>query len=186
MTHPAARRWLIFALPLGLAVAAVVAFRSGAHRAETPSNAALEPPPQAPPTAPMAEPSAPAPVAEVAPPREEGAPTAASPARTDAKLVAPGIPESEEVRTMRAIQGALRGNDPQRALALIEAADREFGPENEQRRRLEIEALVGTDQIGRSHAKAEQFYRTYPDSSAARDVERLTGYHPRPWGPDGG
>ena len=78
---------------------------------------------------------------------------------------------------------ALLPRDPARALVLIEAADRRFGSEHEGRRALEIEALVGLERIGQSHAKAEHFYRRYPESAAKLRIEQLTGYHPRPWGP---
>jgi hypothetical protein len=72
---------------------------------------------------------------------------------------------------------------PQQTLVLIEAADRRFGSAVEARRKLEIEALVRLQRIGLAHAKADRFYRAFPDSPSIRDIERRTGYHPRPTGP---
>lgn len=87
-----------------------------------------------------------------------------------------------EAQLMTAAAEAL-ARSPAQTLALIEQADRRFGTAHEGRRVLEIEALVGLERIGMSHAKAEQFYRLFPDSGARARIERLTGYHPRPWGP---
>jgi hypothetical protein len=72
---------------------------------------------------------------------------------------------------------------PQQTLTLIEAADRRFGSAVEARRKLEIEALVRLQRIGLAHAKADRFYRAFPDSPSIREIERRTGYHPRPTGP---
>ena len=92
-------------------------------------------------------------------------------------------PELATERTlMQEAQDAL-AREPRRALALIETADRRFGPLNETRRVLEIRALVALQRIGLSHSRADHFYRTFPDSQVAREVERVTGYHPRPRGP---
>lgn len=73
--------------------------------------------------------------------------------------------------------------EPRRTLALTETADRRFGTLNEGRRLLEIQALVALKMIGLSHSRAEHFYRSFPQSQAAGEIERLTGYHPRPRGP---
>ncbi|HEX6242532.1 MAG TPA: hypothetical protein VFZ61_16580 [Polyangiales bacterium] len=72
---------------------------------------------------------------------------------------------------------------PQQTLVLIEAADRRFGSAVEARRKLEIEALVRLQRIGLAHAKADDFYRAFPNSPFIREIERRTGYHPRPTGP---
>jgi hypothetical protein len=72
--------------------------------------------------------------------------------------------------------------DPERARALLQQADERFGARHELRRVLEIEALVRSGQVGLSHGRASHFYRSFPDSRYAADVERLTGYHPRPAG----
>jgi hypothetical protein len=73
--------------------------------------------------------------------------------------------------------------DPAQSLALIEAADLRFGSAMEARRKLEIEALVRLSRIGLAHAKADRFYRAFPNSLAIREIEQRTGYHPRPTGP---
>lgn len=91
---------------------------------------------------------------------------------------------SEDVLMQRAKDALSRA--PAEALRIIEIADRRFGLEHEQRRVLEIESLVGLQRIGESHAKAERFYRYYPNSPEGVRIERLTGSHPRPWGPNSG
>ena len=48
---------------------------------------------------------------------------------------------------------------------------------------LEIEALVQLGRIGRARSLADRFYRRFPDSPEIARIERLTGYHPRPYGP---
>jgi hypothetical protein len=73
--------------------------------------------------------------------------------------------------------------NPEQTLVLIEAADRRFGSAMESRRKLEIEALVRLSRIGLAHSKADRFYRAFPSSPAIREIERRTGYHPRPTGP---
>lgn len=91
---------------------------------------------------------------------------------------------SEEVLMQRAKAALSRA--PAETLRIIEIADRRFGLEHESRRVLEIESLVGLQRIGESHAKAERFYRYYPNSPEGERIERLTGSHPRPWGPNSG
>jgi hypothetical protein len=71
-------------------------------------------------------------------------------------------------------------DDPEYALALLAQADQLFGSEHEQRRMLEIHALVKLARIGAAHAKADAFYRRFPESPLQAQIERLTGYHPRP------
>jgi hypothetical protein len=89
------------------------------------------------------------------------------------------LPSESEL--MRAAHLALEP-EPARALALIATADQRFGDRHEERRVLEIEALVRLQRIGLSHARAAAFYRGFPRSAYRADVERLTGYHPRPPG----
>lgn len=83
---------------------------------------------------------------------------------------------------LMALAAELLQRDPERTLELVRVADQRFGERHELRRVLEIEALVRSGQIGLSHAKASRFYRAFPQSAYGRDVERLTGYHPRPPG----
>jgi hypothetical protein len=89
---------------------------------------------------------------------------------------------SEEQLTSRAKDVLSR--QPAEALRLVAAADRRFGTASETRRLIEIRALVGLGQIAESHVKAEAFYRQFPDSPEGERIERLTGAHPRPWGPN--
>lgn len=57
-------------------------------------------------------------------------------------------------------------------------------PVNEEdRRATEIVELVRQGKVGHARALADSFYRTYPRSPRAAEIERLTGYHPRPYGP---
>jgi hypothetical protein len=89
---------------------------------------------------------------------------------------------SSEEALMREAERVLTAA-PQQTLALIEAADQRFGSAVEARRKLEIEALVRLQRIGLAHSKADRFYRAFPDSPSIREIERRTGYHPRPTGP---
>jgi hypothetical protein len=73
--------------------------------------------------------------------------------------------------------------DPDGALADIALADQLAGPVDETRRMLEIHALVRVGKVGHARTLTGQFYRTFPDSAHAGELERLTGYHPRPQGP---
>jgi hypothetical protein len=47
----------------------------------------------------------------------------------------------------------------------------------------EIEADVRLGRIGHARSLADRFYRAFPGSPAIAQIERLTGYHPRPYGP---
>lgn len=76
-------------------------------------------------------------------------------------------------------------SEPAASLALIERADARFGTGSEPRRALEIDAHVRLGRIGRARSLADQFYRSFPGSSEIARIERLTGYHPRPYGPPG-
>ena len=107
----------------------------------------------------------------------------AAPAR-DAAIADPAL-DTERSSEQALMDEAVRvlERTPQQTLTLIEAADRRFGSEVEARRKLEIEALVRLQRIGLAHAKADHFYRAFPDSSSIREIERRTGYHPRPTGP---
>jgi type IV secretory pathway VirB10-like protein len=149
--------------------------RERPNGAEEASSSAREPQP---PQVSAREPAAPVP-----------APADAGRAQVAANAAANAVPvdlekASEEVLMQRA-KDAL-SHAPAEALRIIEIADRRFGLEHEQRRVLEIESLVGLQRIGESHAKAERFYRYYPNSPEGERLERLTGSHPRPWGPNSG
>jgi hypothetical protein len=77
--------------------------------------------------------------------------------------------------------------DPEAALQDIAQADKLTGPGadelNETRRVIEIHALVKLGKVGLARTLTDRFYRTYPNSDRAVELERLTGYHPRPTGP---
>jgi hypothetical protein len=53
----------------------------------------------------------------------------------------------------------------------------------ETRRAQEIRDSVKQGKVGHARALADQFYRDYPNSPEIQNIERLTGYHPRPYGP---
>lgn len=108
-------------------------------------------------------------------------PSTPQPDSAEHDAVSGGLPLASEAELMRAAHLALEP-EPERALALIASADQRFGDGHEERRVLEIEALVRLQRIGLSHARAAAFYRRFPRSPYRGDVERLTGYHPRPPG----
>jgi hypothetical protein len=89
---------------------------------------------------------------------------------------------SPELALMREAERVLL-RTPQQTLVLIESADRRFGTAVEARRKLEIEALVRLSRIGLAQSKADRFYRAFPNSAFIAEIERRTGYHPRPTGP---
>jgi hypothetical protein len=47
----------------------------------------------------------------------------------------------------------------------------------------EIVDTVKQGRVGHARALADSFYRAYPNSPEIQSLERLTGYHPRPYGP---
>jgi hypothetical protein len=104
-------------------------------------------------------------------------PAAASIAGTTA---APAPPSSTE---LTASAREKLDTDPAAALSDIERADQLDGGHDESRRALEIRAYVRLGQVGHARALTDQFYRAFPSSAEARSLERLTGYHPRPYGP---
>jgi hypothetical protein len=53
----------------------------------------------------------------------------------------------------------------------------------EARRAQEIIDSVKRGQVGNARALADHFYREFPNSPEIQNIERLTGYHPRPYGP---
>ena len=76
--------------------------------------------------------------------------------------------------------------DPAAALSDIEQADKLAGPHdetNETRRVLEIHALVRLGKVGMARSLTDRFYRNFPNSDRSAELERLTGYHPRPGHP---
>ena len=53
----------------------------------------------------------------------------------------------------------------------------------EARRAQEIVDSVKQGKVGHARALADRFYREFPNSPEIQNLERLTGYHPRPYGP---
>lgn len=114
-------------------------------------------------------------------------PAATSPASKPAATPRPAAttPINAEQLTERAKQQLAL--DPEAALADIARADELAvqAPDalNETRRVLEIHALVRLGKVGLARTLTDRFYRTFPNSDRADELERLTGYHPRPTGP---
>jgi hypothetical protein len=104
-------------------------------------------------------------------------------ALADASAEPPLDTERSSEQALMAEAERVLARTPQQTLTLIETADRRFGSAVEARRKLEIEALVRLQRIGLAHSKADRFYRAFPDSDSIREIERRTGYHPRPTGP---
>jgi hypothetical protein len=130
----------------------------------------------------------PAPPARVVePPAAESAPAPTRPAAP-----APAPPRSLPVAPKPAAgpdesqaMGEIRTNvtaNPERALALIDAADKLYptGAFAEERLALRIDSLVKVGRIGAARDAAEQYLARYPKGSAGEHIERLTGVHPRP------
>jgi hypothetical protein len=93
-----------------------------------------------------------------------------------AARVTPPRPRIEQAR-------AQLDRAPAEALKTIDTLDRALGRFDPERRALEIEAHVRLGQIGRARSLADTFYRTFPRNPAIARIERLTGHHPRPYGP---
>lgn len=55
--------------------------------------------------------------------------------------------------------------------------------QEEARRAQEIVDNVQQGHVGNARALADAFYREYPTSPEIPNIERLTGYHPRPYRP---
>jgi hypothetical protein len=47
----------------------------------------------------------------------------------------------------------------------------------------EIIDTVKQGRVGHARALADSFYREFPNSPEIQNLERLIGYHPRPYGP---
>lgn len=104
-----------------------------------------------------------------------------APADTSQPAAATPEPLSAEQLTRRAQQQL--AHDPASALRDIEQADELAGSQDETRRALEIHALVRLGKVGLARTLTDRFYRSFPNSDRAAELERLTGYHPRPHGP---
>jgi hypothetical protein len=63
------------------------------------------------------------------------------------------------------------------------APDRDAALPNEAALLREIEDSVRGGRIGHARSLADQFFRAFPGSPAIERIERVTGYHPRPYQP---
>ena len=128
------------------------------------------------------------------PTHHEGAPlepslppsAATSSAPSESAAPAPNaLPPNAEQLTERAKQQLAL--NPTAALDDIAKADRLAGSATdvgaETRRVLEIHALVRLGKVGLARTLTDRFYRTFPSSDRAVELERLTGDHPRPGKP---
>lgn len=126
---------------------------------------------------------------EVAPSQQPSPPPAATSPASSQSAPTPSpatpVPLNAEQLTERAKQQLAL--NPAAALEDLAAADRLAGtakdPQAETRRVLEIHALVRLGKVGLARTLTDRFYRTFPNSDRAVELERLTGYHPRPTGP---
>lgn len=149
-------------LPLGALAAVVAALVWSVMPASEPDyhEAASELPP------PPAAATSPAPSRSAPPP--EPAPTP--------------VPLSADELTERAKQQLAL--NPAAALEDIAKADQlAADAQSETRRVLEIHALVRLGKVGLARTLTDRFYRAFPNSDRAVELERLTGYHPRPGKP---
>jgi hypothetical protein len=136
------------------------------------------------PVAPITAPVAPitAPVAPVTPPSAAASPPVEAAPQTTLPLPAAAEPSlnAQQLTERAKAQLAL---DPAAALRDIEQADKLAGAADETRRVVEIHAFVRLGKVGHARTLTDHFYRDFPDSAHAGELERLTGYHPRPQGP---
>jgi hypothetical protein len=123
---------------------------------------------------------------EVAPPSSPRPPpaeaTPITPPRappTPAAHPAPRPADDEATATARARE--LLRSDPDRALALLDAADRArpSGRLAEERAAMRVDALVFPQRIGEARDAAEIYLARYPRGPQAQRIEMLTGVHPR-------
>lgn len=131
-------------------------------------------------------PAPPAPPAEKiapsSPPPESAAPSQAPKPRPPVSPApAHAATGADENKAMVEIRSQVSAN-PERAIALIDAADKAHptGAFAEERLALRVDALVNLGRIGAARDSAEQYLVRFPKGSAAEHIERLTGVHPRP------
>ena len=123
-------------------------------------------------------------------------PTPAAPPDEAARITQPRAPappparpaprpaaDDEATASTRARE-VLRSN-PDRALALLDAADKAHpnGALAEERAAMRVDALVFAQRIGEARDAAEVYLARYPNGPQAQRIEMLTGVHPRPTEP---
>jgi hypothetical protein len=109
--------------------------------------------------------------------------------RAPAPAAPPALPEprpaadDEAAATARA-RDVVRSN-PERALALLDAADQAHpnGGLAEERAAMRVDALVFAQRIGEARDAAEVYLARYPHGPQAQRIEMLTGVHPHPTEP---
>jgi hypothetical protein len=151
---------------LGAAIAIGAAFlirRGSQSPAARESDATQVAPPPSPPS--------PAEATPITPPRAPPTPAAHTAPRP--------IADDEATATARARE--LLRSDPDRALALLDAADRARpgGRLAEERAAMRVDALVFAQRIGEARDAAEIYLARYPRGPQAQRIEMLTGVHPR-------
>jgi hypothetical protein len=102
------------------------------------------------------------------------------PARSEARPTA-----ADDETTATAWARELLRSDPDRALALLDAADhaRANGRLAEERAAMRVDALVFAQRIGEARDAADVYLARYPHGPQAQRIEMLTGVHPRPTEP---
>ena len=105
-------------------------------------------------------------------------PPAPPPARPE-----PRPADDEATATARARE-VVRSH-PERALALLDAADQAYpdGALAEERAAMRVDALVFAQRIGEARDAAEVYLARYPHGPQAQRIEMLTGVHPHPTEP---
>ena len=90
-------------------------------------------------------------------------------------------PTADDEATATARARELLRSDPNRALALLDAADRArpSGQLAEERAAMRVDALVFAQRIGEARDAAEIYLARYPRGPQAQRIEMLTGVHPR-------
>jgi hypothetical protein len=134
------------------------------------------------------DPAPEAPIAKPTPPPATPPPPAASPAPATTTTTAPraAVPPrataaADEAKVMAEIRASV-ATAPERAIALIDAADRAHpeGPAAAERLALRVDVLVKLGKIGLARDFAEKYLALHPNGPAAEHIEVLTGVHPKP------
>ena len=123
-------------------------------------------------------------------PERKATPSAAAPAAPDAAQPTPppqpaATPPQLNAADLTRRAQARKDTDPAAALADLEQADHLDAVPNSERRALEIVLQVQLGRVGHARALTDRFYRAFPGDPHIPKLERLTGYHPRPYGPQG-
>lgn len=156
--------WIGAGVAIGGVVSIVVVLATADRPAPAPVAAV---PPAVPVVAPASPRSEPAPIASIAP---RPAPVVARPAPS-APTVKPASLQ-DETRALAAVQRALRDQQPDEALRLLEDQERSFqgGALAEERAAAHILALCAAGRLTEARAAAARFLTAHPDSPVAARV----------------